>query len=143
VSSNDLWIVGDQDVISTESGTLIEHGDGYNWDLIPSPNVITANTHGLAKVAAISSTDVWAVGYYAGRDITDQALTEHWDGTQWSMVPSSNVASDTKKLLSVAALSAHDVWAVGYHIVATGTIGYQRTLTEHWDGTRWTIVPSP
>jgi plastocyanin len=38
-------------------------------------------------------------------------------------------------LAGVAAISANDVWAVGY----TST----RTLVEHWDGVQWSIVGSP
>ena len=32
-----------------------------SWDVISSPNI---DSSGLASVAAISSNDVWAVGYY-------------------------------------------------------------------------------
>src|SRR5262249_47758037 len=35
--------------------------------------------------------------------------------------------------------SSNDVWAVGYTF---GQSAYQ-TLIEHWDGTSWSIVPSP
>src|SRR5438045_3059666 len=47
----------------------------------------------------------------------------------WSIVPSPNVGSGNNSLASVAAISANDVWAVGYY---TLTDRYQ-TLTEHWD----------
>jgi hypothetical protein len=36
-------------------------------------------------------------------------------------------------------LSPTDAWAVGQ----TGGTGSERTLIEHWDGTSWTVVPSP
>ena len=42
-------------------------------------------------------------------------------------------------LSGVAALAADDVWAVGGY--GQGAPG--RTLIEHWDGTAWTVVPSP
>jgi hypothetical protein len=38
--------------------------------------------------------------------------------------------------VSVAAVSANDVWAVG-------TRGHRRTLIEHWNGSRWSVVSSP
>jgi hypothetical protein len=45
------------------------------------------------------------------------------------------------KLEAVAAVSSHDVWAVGEY----GTVPFSvtRTLIEHWNGRRWTIVRSP
>ncbi len=49
---------------------------------------------------------------------------------QWNIVPSPNEPSANNFLLGVAALSPNDAWAVGSHI-------------EHWDGTSWSIVPSP
>src|SRR5579883_1184066 len=49
---------------------------------------------------------------------------------QWNIVPSPNQSSANNFLLGVAALSPTDAWAVGSHI-------------EHWDGTSWSIVPSP
>jgi hypothetical protein len=43
----------------------------------------------------------------------------------------------------VAGLSAHDVWAVGGYRTQ-GRAGLPaHTLTEHWDGTAWHLVPSP
>src|SRR4029079_2541137 len=38
-----------------------------------------------------------------------------------------------------SAVSANDVWAVGYYISG----GVARTLTEHWDGKTWAVVSSP
>lgn len=40
-------------------------------------------------------------------------------------------------LAAVSAVSANDVWAVG----TTGQEGTEQPLIEHWDGTRWSIVP--
>lgn len=42
-------------------------------------------------------------------------------------------------LLSTAAVSANDVWAVG---LQTTTSNIDRTLAEHWNGTTWKIVPT-
>jgi hypothetical protein len=39
----------------------------------------------------------------------------------------------------VAAASARDVWAVGYR----DATGVHRSLVEHWDGHRWTVVRLP
>ena len=44
-----------------------------------------------------------------------------------------------KQLNAVAAVSAHNIWAVGYSISGSG----EQPLIEHWDGTKWSILPSP
>src|ERR1700722_973160 len=59
---------------------------------------------------------------------------QNWTGTQ---PPNPGGVSET--LNSVAISSACDAWAVGFQ---TGG-GMNVTLTEHWDGNTWTVVPSP
>jgi hypothetical protein len=56
-------------------------------------------------------------------------------GPAWQVITSPNV-SPYDELHSVAAQSDADVWAVGHS--SNG-----RTLTEHWDGIAWSVVPSP
>src|SRR5437764_7541335 len=43
------------------------------------------------------------------------------------------------QLSAISAASRSDIWAVGI----AGPEGSPRTLTAHWDGIRWQIVPSP
>jgi hypothetical protein len=63
-------------------------------------------------------------------------LTEHWNCTSWSVVPSPNVGG-IGQLSGVAAVSTYDVWAVGSTVVGAPP------LIEHWNGTRWRIVKAP
>src|SRR5262249_17863386 len=64
----------------------------------------------------------------------------HWDGTNWSIVPSPSPGTQgLNSLAGVAANSTNDVWAVGN---STST-GYSSTLIEHWDGSAWSVVSSP
>ncbi|MDQ6694890.1 MAG: S-layer homology domain-containing protein, partial [Chloroflexota bacterium] len=89
---------------------------------------------------AVSSTDVWAVGNYTTSNSSPpQTLTEHWNGTAWSVVSSPNPGTSFNGLNGVSAVSSTDVWAVGRY--SNGST-YQ-TLTEHWDGTAWSTVSSP
>ena len=66
-------------------------------------------------------------------------LIEHWNGSAWKQVPSPNPSSTDNNLLSVAATSASNAWAVGGY--ENGTTS--RTLIEHWNGTAWKHVSSP
>ncbi len=52
----------------------------------PQPRVRSSNF--LNGVAAVSANDMWAVGDYESSGSLLQTLTEHWNGTVWSVVPS-------------------------------------------------------
>jgi len=107
------------------------------WSVVSSPdpnqfaNILTA-------VATVSANDVWAVGYFQGS--SDNTLAEHWDGTQWSIITSPSPSKYGDNLFGVAAIVSNDVWAVGDY---NGAKGYYNTLIEHWDGSAWSVVPSP
>jgi hypothetical protein len=65
----------------------------------------------LDGVAAASQNDVWAVG----NNVKSSNLTEHWDGSQWSIVSSPNPGTDFNLLRAVTA-SASNFWAVGNYL---------------------------
>src|SRR6185312_7381543 len=101
----------------------------------------------LAATAVVSSTDVWAVGDCTGNNCDQQTLTEHWNGKHWQVVASPNVGSSNNYLYGVAGVpatagrvSSSDVWAVGFSVANNGP---PQTLTERWDGHRWSVVTSP
>jgi hypothetical protein len=54
----------------------------------------------------------------------------------WREVPEPIVGASS--IFSIAALSDRDVWTVGAYYNS----GYL-SLTEHWDGMAWSVVPSP
>ncbi len=112
------------------------------WSVVSSPNAGTSSNF-LQAVATVSANDVWAVGFYfamPGASVPASTLTEHWNGTSWSIVPSPNVGTNQNFLYGVSAASSNDVWAVGYDY----TVGAPAsTLIEHWNGTQWSIVSSP
>ncbi len=97
------------------------------WNVVPSPNPGSQNV--LDGVAAISQSDIWAVGYS-----DNSTLTKHWDGANWNVVPSPNDGG-TSYLYAVTAIATNNVWAVGSN-------GNNQTLTEHWDGSNWSVVPT-
>jgi hypothetical protein len=64
----------------------------------------------------------------------------------WNVVPSPNIPGysnslNTSTLSGVATISANDIWAVGESYLNRETPS--QTLIEHWNGTSWSIVPSP
>jgi hypothetical protein len=138
LASNDVWAVGNFLSGNDVSSTLVEHFNGTTWTIIPSPNASGLNNH-LVAITALSDTDIWAVGSITNQTtFTTQTLTMHWNGSQWTIVPSPNVGAGANALNAVAALSSTDVWAVGGDGAPGGG-----SLALHWDGMSWTVVPTP
>lgn len=52
---------------------------------------------------------------------TARTLVLHWDGRRWAIIASPNAGPGDNSLVSVAAASARDVWAVGYR--DAGSVG--------------------
>jgi hypothetical protein len=138
ISSTDIWAVGAGGKYA--SGEAL-HYNGTAWSIVPTPQPFFQGS--LSHVVALTSNNVWAVGTGSPRTGPGGNVTviEHWDGTSWTIVASPNAAPSVSSnfLSGIAAVSATDIWAVGYYTNSTGT----HTLTEHWDGTSWSIIPSP
>lgn len=139
VSVSNVWAVGNYtDPNSGVEQTLTEQWNGMSWSVISSPDSGTSNNN-LNSVAAVSASNIWAVGVYQTSSGSLQSLIEHWNGTTWNVVSSPNIGS-ASFLASVTAVSAKNVWAVGDY---TDSSGNAQTLTEHWNGTKWKVVSSP
>jgi len=145
VRADDVWAAGfTRDTTNGPLSTLIQHWDGYKWQVVPSPN--PEQNSAISGLAVFSAKDIWAVGFSSASPSTGpyHTLTEHWNGEMWQVVPSPNPASSINELIGVVAVSAHDVWAAGF---AANTFFssnmFTTTLVEHWDGHRWRVVPSP
>jgi len=156
-SASSVWAVGSYNAGTAAAPldqSLIEHFDGTSWTVVPSPDQLNANgaqtQNELLAVSADSPTDAWAVGYYVDLNLygypVDQLLVEHYDGTAWSLLPSTAQPRDIlsaragqNQFLGVDAQSPTDVWAVGqYHNGSS-----PQTLIEHFNGTGWSQVATP
>jgi hypothetical protein len=82
----------------------------------------------------VSASDAWAVGDAdSKRPASGTTWALHWNGTAWTRltVPQPYYSC----LTGVSAVSAADVWAVGFD--------NRGTLILHWNGSRWSHVASP
>lgn len=106
-----------------------------SWRIVASPSPYHYENY-LNAVAAVSTTDVWAVGSglgtYGGNA---EPLIEQWNGAAWNVVSSPTLPGGSGAFSGLAALTVNNIWAVGDD--ATGT------LIEHWNGSAWQIVASP
>lgn len=140
-SPTDAWAVGHRFDQGDQMGhTLIEHHDGVSWTITSSADGPAALQSVLSGVAVRAVDDAWAVGSFTKPNNLVRTLVEHWEGSSWTRVKSPNAGQPAGgDLESVAAVAADDVWAVG----GFGQGAPGRTLVEHWDGTAWSVVPSP
>src|SRR5262245_57648997 len=109
------------------------------WTVAASDNP-SAQANYLTAASALSATDAWAVGAWYRPTSTPGTLTEHWDGSTWTAVPSPNATNGYNELYDVHAIATDDAWAVGYHNIAN--YGSEKSMTVHWDGTVWRLVRS-
>jgi hypothetical protein len=131
VASDDVWAVG---VDGQESGLLggrpvVMHWDGRAWKRAAIPRV--QGVAFLSGIAAMSSSDVWAVGWDE-----NGALVMHWNGRAWSLVGLRGLVGSDTWLWAVDGASSHAVWAVG------GVGEVPAPLSLHWDGRSWKQVPA-
>jgi hypothetical protein len=103
------WAVGHTAAGSTEQ-TLALRWNGHTWTKVTTPAGPSGDVRVLGGVAAISPGNAWAVGEDLSADA--QAIILHWDGKKWLPVALPGSSTGTR-LVTVAASSASNVWAVG------------------------------
>lgn len=138
---SDVWAVGRYINASSSDRSLIERWNGQGFVQVPSadpqPNDV------LFDVTSFLPSDVWAVGKTWPSTVdVDSPLVEHFDGTNWSAVPTPTPARGYGLLSGIAGASANDVWAVGSEFGATDEVAGS-TLAEHWNGEKWQAVDTP
>lgn len=106
---------------------------------MPSPNPGTQRDI-LTGVAAISDNDVWVVDQQTDSAETWHTLAEHWDDTSWSVVPTVDSGTGGNEFYGVHTVASNSVYAVGDE---SGSSFPDQALIEHWDGSTWSVLPSP
>ncbi|HEX3491800.1 MAG TPA: hypothetical protein VHU92_20815 [Streptosporangiaceae bacterium] len=148
ISPSDAYAIGDNS--SFASGEL-ERWNGTTWSSVkyPLPAGAASDTT-LNAISASGPSDVWIVGAYLdSANERNETFSLHWNGSAWSVVSMPLVTGSdnqrTYQFNSIVANSPTDVWAVG----GSGDNALEQggspstTLIEHWNGTAWSIVPSP
>jgi hypothetical protein len=127
---------------SGPGGTLTEKWNGTKWSVVKSPDPSGSTGATLNGVVCTSAKSCLAVGDYFTSSRATLPTAESWNGTKWSVVKVPVPSGATGAYLaSVSCASAKNCQAVG----ASGASGEldQNTLAESWNGTKWSIVPSP
>lgn len=143
LSTQDAWAVGFTFTCrNPELQALILHWDGTSWKAVPSPKTLADGNAALNGITAIAPDNIYAAGYQPGPKGVVLPLVEHFDGTQWTIVQGLPTGSATGNVLSsITSTGPNDVWAIG-DSVDEPTVSIQ-TMTLHFDGAQWSLVPSP
>lgn len=97
----------------------------------------TTNGRDLQSVSCTSTTFCMAVG--SGGTGDSATLTESWNGSAWSVVPSPSPGFPSR-LNSVSCVSSTDCVAVGIYVDSAAV---PEGLAETWNGTNWSLVSTP
>jgi Carboxypeptidase regulatory-like domain len=130
ISATNAWAVGVYDVSGGSWRTLTMHWDGTDWSVVDSPSP-DPQINRLYGVTALPQGEVWAVGYGGGTG----TLALRRAGESWVQTVTVNEGTGDNVLNAISVHSSQDIWAVGH--------AQQRSLTLHYDGSAWTVVPSP
>jgi hypothetical protein len=144
-SAEDVWAVGLRPGGRCQFQTLAQHWDGSAWKVIPSPSRTTVNSV-LDAVTVAGKNQAWAVGTAGCPADQSRTLTEHWNGSSWSIVRSPNGGVKGNRfstLQAVTAVSSRDVWAVGAQAGIRNHVPTTVPLIEHWNGTHWSVFGVP
>ena len=138
-SSSNCVAVGSR---SAGAGTLVEKWNGSKWSVVTSPNPPGSSSSTLWSVACTAAANCMAVGDYNNSAHTATLPTaERWNGSKWSVVTVPAPSGGTGVALqAVSCASATKCQATGSS-AASGSSPV--TLAEGWNGTKWSIEPTP
>ncbi len=137
VDSSDFCVtVGYEDNSSNIDEPLIETSNGTDWSIASSPDP-NGDFNPLTAVSCSDSSSCVAVGLYDETGTGDQTLAEVWNGTGWSITPTTDGAG-YNALKGISCDSPTDCVAVGYDYTSTSS----QNEIEDWNGSTWSPASS-
>jgi hypothetical protein len=151
-------------LLATATLLLAPEAASAAWKVSETPNVPAAADTSLNAVDCTSANSCMAVGSALappqtgmagsvaprapGPNLIPTTVAEHWDGTSWQIVPTPNPSGANLSSLSGVSCPWRNVcFAVGqWREGSTDPLkppGITRPLVELWNGTSWSIQPSP
>jgi len=115
------------------------------WTIVTGAPVNQQNSNLLLGSTCSNSWNCWAVGASIANLNSNgafSALFEHWNGTSWTAGSGATVPGSSASLLwDVTCVTASNCWAVG--VDDPGNSGDPSPLAEQWNGSTWSVVPTP
>ena len=134
-------LLGGVFVMSTQTTEAATSG----WSVATVPG--TGADDVLLGTTCVNALQCWAVGITlanlgGGNQSSVSPLVEAWNGTTWTLVPLSLPDGEGGGLFDATCINGSDCWAVGAE-VGSGGGNPTGTLVEQWNGSSWSVVPSP
>lgn len=138
ITSDDVWFAGmwaePNALAAVTWRPLAMHWDGSSMTIADTP-VLFSGTDPLhaTSIDAVASDDVWAVcrSNTAGGS-TNALFVLHYDGSDWTRVPTPSVSGNIV-MDEIVARASDDVWVFG-------RVPFGAPLAFHFDGSTWTRV---
>lgn len=94
-----------------------------------------------SAIACATATDCWMAGLFVKQHNDNlYNLIMHWNGRTWSGVRAPQ-PGNTNALNAVTCVSAANCWAAGSNDTRASVRSRNEVL--HWNGRRWSLVPTP
>jgi hypothetical protein len=124
------------------SGENAAMWNGTSWAAQATPG---PPSNSFSAVSCTTASSCEAVGQMAGSSTGTLPLAEAWNGSTWAIQPTPGPANSLSSTLdAVSCTSADSCTAVGQLQTSNLTsFGRFQTLAEVWDGTAWSIPPTP
>ena len=124
---------------------LVGHSSVAGWSIAgpPTPSGAGVDRGGLLSgVDCPDSTRCFAVGQFTAGTRT-RTLIEGWNGTNWAIVAQPNpTGAITSGLSGISCPTTTTCIAVGV-AGSPGDSRPTRTMVARWNGSRWSVLPSP
>jgi hypothetical protein len=124
-------------------GNALLHWDGATWSTKALPR-----GHGVySALSATGPADVWLAGVQPGPMIGKNSrgwssAVAHYDCRHWTVMPTPNPGTRDNYLEGIVARGVDDVWAGGYFVNLGKRAREANSLTMHWNGKAWSVIPS-
>jgi hypothetical protein len=115
----------------------VSHAAALTCNSLNRQNGALTKSDELSSVSYVSPSETWAVGNVGEDLLANQTLTERFNGSAWSVVPSPDLGTGNNALNGVSMIPGAG-WAVGYAQVS----GKYQPLALGWDGTQWSTAPA-
>ena len=113
---------------------------GSPWQLQPAPSALSTNGF-LYSISCPTATACTAVGSYANDTATEVPLAQASTGATWhTEATATPPGAEYTKLYGVSCTAADSCTAAGYYLDSAGA---GHPLAEQWNGTAWSIEPTP
>ncbi len=140
VSNQMCMTVGSQRMARATYRSVAEVRRGGRWIVVPTDDPRHTPDADLVSVDCTSATSCVGVGY-AVANTGPVPLVAWWDGSRWTMGAAPDVPGADGSALSDVSCTAPDA------CIAAGNFRHdspaEHAFTASWDGSRWTVEPSP